>query len=292
MPLWKRTLLRSYYQATLPWRRHRARQAARQGRTPVVILTYHRVAADRANSWTITPDEFASHLAWLEPRFEFVSLEEAQNRLRGRSNSRPTVSITFDDGYADNCQLALPLLIRRRIPVTYFVCGAAVLKGEMFAHDLAMGNRFRPNTVDELRALAADGISIGCHTRSHADLAAISDPAILHDEVVTVGEELQQAIRTPVRYLAFPYGQHRHLNPRVFHLAYDAGYDGVCSSYGGYNYPGDDAFHLQRVCVDGSLIRLQNWASIDPVRERRIRRFFYGPEIVPRQAPTRGALHA
>ena len=262
------------------------------GRTPIVILTYHRVAADRANSWTITPDQFASHLAWLEPRFEFVSLEEAQSRIRSRANSSPAVSITFDDGYADNCQVALPMLLRRRIPVTYFVCSDAVLKGEMFAHDLAMRNQIRPNTVAQLRALAADGVAIGCHTRTHADLGAIGDAAILYDEVVTAGEDLQRAIRAPVRYFAFPYGHHRQLNPRVFHVAYDAGYDGVCSAYGGYNYPGDDAFHLQRVCVDGPLIRLKNWASIDPLRARRIRRFFYGPEIAPRNAPTSGALQA
>jgi peptidoglycan/xylan/chitin deacetylase (PgdA/CDA1 family) len=292
MPIWKRTLLSSYYHASLPWRRQRARLAARQGRTPIVILTYHRVAADRANSWTITPEEFASHLAWLEPRFEFVSLQEAQSRIRSRANAHPTVSITFDDGYAENYQVALPLLIRKRIPVTYFVCSDAVLRGELFPHDVAMGNRFLPNTIEELRALAAEGVSIGCHTRTHADLGSLGEVDRLHDEVVAAGEELQLAVRAPVRYFAFPYGQHRNLNPRVFHLAYDAGYEGVCSAYGGYNYPGDDAFHLQRVCVDGPLVRLQNWVTIDPLKERRIRRFFYGPEIAPRKAPATGALRA
>ncbi|MGD9645096.1 MAG: polysaccharide deacetylase family protein [Pirellulales bacterium] len=292
MQIWKRALLSGYYHASLPWRRRRAKLAARQGQTPVVILAYHRVAADRANSWTIAPEDFVHHIAWLEAHFELVSLEEAQHRLRARANTRPTVSITFDDGYSENCQLALPLLIRKRIPVTYFVCSGAVLGGELFDHDVAMGNRFQPNTLDELRALAADGVAIGCHTRSHADLGPLGDADRLYDEVVTAGEELQRAIGTPVRYFAFPYGQHRNLNPRAFHLAYDAGYEGVCSAYGGYNYPGDDPFHLQRVCVDGPLIRLKNWATIDPLRERRIRRFFYGPEIAPRKAPQTGALRA
>ena len=44
---------------------------------------------------------------------------------------------------------------------------------------------------------------------------------------------------------------------------YDAGYDGVCSAYGGYNFPGDDAFHLQRYHADPSLLRLKNWLTVD-----------------------------
>ena len=292
MPIWKRALLNCYYHALLPWRLQCARAAARQFRTPLVVLAYHRVAADRANSWTTTPAEFASHLAWLESRFEFVSLEEAQHRIRCRTNTRPCVSVTFDDGYAVNCEFALPLLLRKCIPVTYFVCSRAVLSGECFPHDLAMGNRFRPNSVAELRRLAAAGVTIGCHTRTHADLGPVVDADRLQDEVVVAGEELQRAVAAPVRYFAFPYGQHRNLNPRVFHLAYDSGYEGVCSAYGGYNWPGDDAFHLQRACVDGPLIRLKNWATIDPWRARYIHRFFYGPEIAPRATQTDGALHA
>ena len=44
--------------------------------------------------------------------------------------------------------------------------------------------------------------------------------------------------------------------------------------------------------IPGPLIRLKNWATIDPWRARRIHRFFYGPEIAPRAPKTDGALHA
>jgi hypothetical protein len=64
-------------------------------------------------------------------------------------------------------------------------------------------------------------------------------------------------------------------------MAYEAGYEAVCSAYGGYNWPGDDAFHLQRICVDGPLIRMKNWVTVDPWKERRIRRYFYGPQAQP-----------
>jgi peptidoglycan/xylan/chitin deacetylase (PgdA/CDA1 family) len=283
MRFWKRCLLRGWYAATYPYRTRRNAGRRAAGQAPIVILTYHRVADDRANPWTISNADFFAQMDWLRRNVELVSLGEAQRRIRERANDQTCVSITFDDGYAINCARALPYLLSHRIPLTYFVCTDPVLKGCPFEQDIARGACFEPNTVEQLRWLAAAGVAIGAHTRTHADLGRISDPARLYDEVVTAGEELQRAIGQAVRYFAFPYGGHAHLNPRVFHLAYDAGYEAVCSAYGGYNFPGDDAFHLQRICVDGPPIRMKNWVTIDPWKERRVRRFFYGPETRPLQ---------
>jgi peptidoglycan/xylan/chitin deacetylase (PgdA/CDA1 family) len=203
-----------------------------------------------------------------------VSLPEAQRRIAARENHRPSVSITFDDGYAANCHEALPLLIAEKIPCTYFVSSKCVLEGIPFPHDIAHGFEGRPNTLEELRAMSAAGIDIGAHTRTHADLSRLKNPQKLHEEVVVAGEELQQAIGGPVRYFAFPFGLSGHLNRAVFALAHEFGYHGVCSAYGGYNFPGDDAFHLQRICAD-EMLRVKNWVTLDPRKTRRPYRFEY-----------------
>ena len=149
-----------------------------------------------------------------------------------------------------------------------------MLSEEPFSHDLAMGHRFAPNTLEQLRAMAAAGIEIGAHAYTHADLGAIADPRLLRYEVVAAKEELQTALGRPVRYFAFPYGLHANLNPAAFALAKEAGYAGVCSAYGGFNFPGDDPFHLQRIPVDDDMIRLKNWVTMDP-RKLRTQRFEY-----------------
>ena len=46
-------------------------------------------------------------------------------------------------------------------------------------------------------------------------------------------------------------------------MAFDYGYEGVCSAYGDYNFPGDDPFHLRRIHVE-NMARLKNWGTIDP----------------------------
>jgi peptidoglycan/xylan/chitin deacetylase (PgdA/CDA1 family) len=274
MRLYKQLLLTLYYHATGPIRAWNYWLEAAKDDLPLIVLYYHRIADDRATPWTVSNALFARQIHWLARRFRFVSLAEAQRRIRQGGNGEPCVSITFDDGYAENCRHALPLLIKERIPCTYFVTVQNVLKGEPFSHDLVRGHRCPPNSLEQLRALAAAGIEIGAHSFTHADLGAIVDPRLLRYEIAAAKDELEQALGEAVRYFAFPYGQHANLQPAAFEMARQSGYAGVCSAYGGFNFPGDDPFHLQRIPVDDTMIRLKNWVTMDP-RKLRTRRFQY-----------------
>jgi peptidoglycan/xylan/chitin deacetylase (PgdA/CDA1 family) len=274
MPLWKQLLLTLYYHGTYPMRLCNYWREVSREHLPIIALCYHRVAEDRANDWTLPYGTFLRQIRWLGDRFQFISLSEAQRRIRYGYNHESCICVTFDDGYSDNCRSAIPLLLKEGIPCTYFVTLRNVLRGEPFSHDLVMGNRFAPNTLEQLRAMAKDGIDIGVHAYTHADLAAIADPRLLRCEVVAAKHDLEEAVGRPARYFAFPFGLPQHLNRDVFELARQAGYDAVCSAYGGFNFPGDDPFHVQRIPVDTSLIRLKNWVTMDP-RKLRVPRYEY-----------------
>jgi peptidoglycan/xylan/chitin deacetylase (PgdA/CDA1 family) len=278
MDQWRRFLLTLYRQASGPYRQRRQSRMTAAGRAPISVLVFHRIADDRANAWTTPTRTFLQAIRWLKPRFDMISLEQAQSRLRAGSNPRPAVAITFDDGYAVNCRLALPLLIEERIPCTYFVCTQPVLEGTPFAHDQAMGNHLRPNSIEQLRSLSRAGIEIGAHSRTHPDFGRITDPATLRDELVIARDELADAIGQPIRYFAFPFGGPRNLTADAFQLARSAGYEGVLSAYGGYNFADGDPFHLKRRGAEGSMARLKNWTTFDPLHDRRIRRRFAGVE--------------
>ncbi len=271
-------LLYPYYYGSYPmrWWSNMRRDAA--GRAPVTVVFYHRVADQHPSPWSISTRRFAQQITWLRRHFTLVSLEDAQARIRSGNNTHPAVSITFDDGYADNCAFALPLLIRQRVPFTYFVSLHHIQHAVPFTHDIVADQRHRVNTVDELRALANEGVEIGVHTRTHADLGQVRDADQLYDEVVTAGRELSELVQRPMRYFAFPYGLHRNLTAESFCVAREAGYRGVCSAYGGYNFPGDDPFHLQRFHADEEWIRWKHCMTIDPRRIRKTRRFDYSLE--------------
>jgi len=61
-----------------------------------------------------------------------------------------------------------------------------------------------------------------------------------------------------------------------------SGYAGACSAYGGYNFPANDPFHLQRIVAGESLARLKNWATFD---SRKLRLKNYYQDVVADAAP-------
>ena len=249
-------------------------------------MFYHRIADDSPNPWTMGCKSFAAQIDWLRARFDIVSLSEAQTRIRSGRNDRPTAAITFDDGYADNCRFAIPLLLKLGIPFTYFVSTDHVLRGKPFPHDVAAGRPLPVNTLAQLRELVAAGVEIGAHTRSHADLGQPLSRQQTFDEVVGSKNDLEGALGKRIRYFAFPYGLHQNLSAAAFRIAFEAGFEGVCSAYGGYNFPGDDPFHLRRFHADEQFIRFVNWMTVDP-RKLRIHRDFD-----PGASETSQRLHA
>jgi peptidoglycan/xylan/chitin deacetylase (PgdA/CDA1 family) len=264
----KQAGLAAYYYATLPARRRAAVDRAARQLEPVRILFYHRVADKDANAWTMSNRAFERQIHWLRHRFDLVSLAEGQSRIAAGRNRWPTVCITFDDGYADNMMAAVPLLLRYRIPFTYFVSTNHVLRGEPFAHDVEVGRPLAPNSLAHLRELAVAGVEIGAHSRGHVHLGPPISPGQLADEIVGSKDELERALDCDIRYFAFPFGQRTDLSSPAFRIAFEAGYAGVCSAYGAYNWPGDEPFHLRRIHADPELIRVKNWLMVDPRKLR------------------------
>jgi peptidoglycan/xylan/chitin deacetylase (PgdA/CDA1 family) len=274
MPLWKSLLLNAYYHASLPMRWWIRRRLAAQRRAPIIALYYHRVADDDATPCTMSNQAFVNQMRWLKRNFEMISMEEVQRRMRSGVNDRAAVHITFDDGYSDNCQTAIPWLVKERIPCTYFVTVENVLEAKPFAHDLNWGAKVVPNSLEQIRAMANAGIEIGAHTYCHPDLGTLTDPTALRREIVVARQELRAAIDRPVRYFSFPFGLHQNLSCQAFLLAAQSGYECVCSAYGGYNFPGDDPFHVHRIPAVAELLRLKNWLNSDP-RKLKTQRFEY-----------------
>jgi peptidoglycan/xylan/chitin deacetylase (PgdA/CDA1 family) len=97
------------------------RLAGRRG-TPGVVLMYHRVASGLVDPWRlcVSPANFVAQLEVLAARFRVVTLRELV-AAHGSDGSRPSVAITFDDGYADNLHGAAPLLVRQGLPATFFL---------------------------------------------------------------------------------------------------------------------------------------------------------------------------
>ena len=106
MPDWRSLLIDSYRTVTWPWRKLMMRRMQKNSTVPISVLFYHRVANEELNPWSISQADFEMQIAWMQENFDMISLDEVQHRIKN-GNSRPAISITFDDGYAENCSFCL-----------------------------------------------------------------------------------------------------------------------------------------------------------------------------------------
>lgn len=99
------------------------RQRHRRSDYRVYILEYHNVTKGRAErEGAISVTRFLRHLRYLKRRFSLESLSRAAELLsEPRALTEDRVVVTFDDGYAENYELAWPILRQERIPVTLFL---------------------------------------------------------------------------------------------------------------------------------------------------------------------------
>jgi peptidoglycan/xylan/chitin deacetylase (PgdA/CDA1 family) len=251
-PVWKLLVRSSLYAWYLPARNwlRRLRQ-----RFPIVIL-YHHLVSDRPHPMGIPTETFLAHLRYLKRHYRVISLADAMVLLRSGRVSEPTAVLTMDDGYADNFLNLRAVLRQEPAPITLFVCSDLILHGGRFPVDVAEGrDDFRPLTPDELRVLAAEGIDIGSHTRTHFDCGS-SDVERLRSEIVGSGEDLAQILGQPVNRFSFPLGHRHNVSPEAAQIA-GACYTGYCSADGGLNWPGHDDRDLRRIPHPESLWELE-----------------------------------
>jgi peptidoglycan/xylan/chitin deacetylase (PgdA/CDA1 family) len=249
----------------MPRRRRTARQFSQERKWPAAILFYHRVANHCPNDWTISESGFKTHLDMIAKLGSFASLSEIQAEQRSGIRDRRKVAITFDDGYQDNLRWAIPELLRRKIPVTYFVTTNNVEFQRPFAHDLQFHRHpLHVNKKSEICELAEAGIEIGGHTADHIDLGQDWPRERLKLELEDTRKRLQDWTGQPINHFAFPYGQLQNISQAAIDVVCEAGYQSFCSAFGGWNHPGEDDFHLHRFHGDPCTRALRNWLTLDP----------------------------
>jgi peptidoglycan/xylan/chitin deacetylase (PgdA/CDA1 family) len=98
------------------------------------ILIYHRVLAQKDPLFPGEVDsaEFDNHLCILKSMFTVLPLPEAIARARAGSLPPRAACITFDDGYADNEEVALPILQRHGLTATFFIATGFLNGGRMW----------------------------------------------------------------------------------------------------------------------------------------------------------------
>jgi peptidoglycan/xylan/chitin deacetylase (PgdA/CDA1 family) len=87
-----------------------------------LILMYHQVNQRKSDPWDLAvhPDRFETQLNFLKNNFEVLPMDELVTKVNSRTLGKNSIAVTFDDGFHDNYQNAVPLLDWYKIPATFY----------------------------------------------------------------------------------------------------------------------------------------------------------------------------
>jgi peptidoglycan/xylan/chitin deacetylase (PgdA/CDA1 family) len=188
-----------------------------------MILMYHGVAdvAEDPYHLCVAPKRFAEQMTWLKRHgLRGVGVGGLVDAMRA-GRARGLVGITFDDGYVNVLEAALPELLRHGFTASMFIISDRL--GGLNEWD--EGPRWPLMSAGQVGELAAAGMEIGSHGATHVRLAGV-DPGQLEAEISGSKASLAELVGAPVRGFAYPYGS---MDAAARRAVRDAGYDYACA---------------------------------------------------------------
>ena len=198
-----------------------------------VVVTYHRFGEDSYPTTNIGLVQFEQHLAHLKaggysvlPVFHIIAALRAGVPLPDR-----TVGITIDDAYVSVYDEAWPRLAEAGFPFTLFV-----------ATDAVDADRVGIMNWDQLRELAAAGVTIGNHGASQSHLWR-GDPGSVREDIARAEHRFEQELGLKPSLFAYPYGEFDLPTRQVVH---DFGFEAAFGQHSGTIHPAADFHGLPR----------------------------------------------
>ena len=159
------------------------------------VLYYHRVGPFRPGApqkMTVTPENFKSQMHFLRRNgMEVLSLDEV---LAGKKG----VAITFDDGFKDCMEHALPTLQALHFPATFFIVAGAVGGTDAWMRVTSMPEE-RIMDWDDLKRLLDARMVLGSHSMTHGTLTEA--------EVGESRRVLEERLGIKIGHFAYPRGE-------------------------------------------------------------------------------------
>jgi GT2 family glycosyltransferase/peptidoglycan/xylan/chitin deacetylase (PgdA/CDA1 family) len=260
------------------------------------VLMYHHVGPRRTGSnpaLTVSPTAFTRQMTWLA-RNSYTPIRVADWigwSSEGRQLPAKPVLITFDDGYADLSEYAVPVLRKFGFPALVFVVTSLIGKTNEWDQRAGWSSVQLMNT-EQMREAASDGIEFGAHSRTHLDLTQVLAEK-LRTEVTGSAEDLAGRLGAAPLAFAYPFGayneQVRDEVSRVYSVAFTV--------REGFNSLASDPHQLRRIGIlPGDHVPKFGWimkAGIHPIDQlrdrlqlranlRKIGRRFLAPSLLHR----------
>ena len=218
------------------------------------VLMYHKVNDLPGNPATVPTRIFEEQMALLgKLGYVPVSLDAVRDHyLLGSALPPRAVLITFDDGYRDNLENAVPVLRRHGYPAVLFVPIGFLDDGRPLPHEEslhALGIRNETLDWDELQEVEQTGVRVESHGIGHRPLSDL-EPAEATREIALSKLRLEERLGREVEAFAYVKGSQADYRPEHASLVQQAGYKLAFTSVSGANGPVRDRYRLRRYNVE------------------------------------------
>ncbi|MAG85860.1 MAG: hypothetical protein CMB97_00380, partial [Flavobacteriaceae bacterium] len=185
----------------------------------IPILCYHHVAFSKHKKfrlYVLPIDKFNKQIDWLnENGYQPISLDQLHKYLTsGESIPEKSVVITFDDGYRDLKETAIPALVKKGFHHTHFINTGKTGKTTDWidkAPDLPILSN---DEIKELFTNHNECINFQAHGVNHLSCSELDDDTV-YKETSDCINTLESVIEKPVRYMAYPYGEYNEETPKI-----------------------------------------------------------------------------
>jgi len=212
------------------------------------ILLYHKVN-NSSKYLTVSTEKFDRQISYLKNNCTVVSLGELVECLTAKEITEDLVVITFDDGYKDNFDNALPILRKYKLPACFFVTSDIIGTAKTFKWDDDLELDCPKMTWDDVREIKQLRYDIGAHTVNHSDLGDIPLSSARF-EIRSPKDRIAREVNVEVKFFSYPFGRKVNVTQPIIEEVKEAGYVCCCSAYGGANFSNSNLFDLKRQGVN------------------------------------------
>jgi peptidoglycan/xylan/chitin deacetylase (PgdA/CDA1 family) len=204
------------------------------------ILCYHKIARPpakaRIKGLYLDPDLFLSQMNEISQAAFISMLPNEATHSKGSS-----ITITFDDGFANNLTAAAPLMQQSGIrAINYLVADRIGQTSDWEASEGGEADSLMNES--QIRDWLAAGHWIGAHTCTHPRLSQITRDRA-REEITAGRKKLEDRFGIPVEHFAYPYGDY---DDSTVELVREAGFKTACTMHRGINLTETPALELKR----------------------------------------------
>lgn len=215
-----------------------------------IVVAFHSITRDTSDgALRCGQKDFDSYCRFFAKHLVVLPLRALIDLLRTGSPLQGQVVITFDDGYADNAELAAPILRTYNLRSAFYVTTGYIDTKTQTFWDQDARVRSRWMTWSQVRELASLGHEIGSHTASHADLATLRAEDVQH-ELESSRDTLVQRVGILPTHFAVPFGRTFSTLPLTQKIANRLGFESVCLCRGGIVHATTDVMSIERWPID------------------------------------------